>query len=115
MTPTLFRPPLGRITLSGLRAARRLGLKTVHWSVEAADWALRSPEASRDRGERLSRAVGLGDIVLLHDDNPCVVTLLGHLLPDLASRGFDLEGASQLFWTNGRRSPGKSEPSGGTL
>jgi peptidoglycan/xylan/chitin deacetylase (PgdA/CDA1 family) len=91
--PSLFRPPLGRVTAGGLRAARRHGLKTLHWSVDGGDWSVRSPEAARDCGERLGRAAGPGDVVLLHDDNPCVLTVLDVLLPDLAARGLDLAGA----------------------
>lgn len=90
VSPSLFRPPLGRITVSGLRAARRHGLKTYHWSVECADWSLRSREAAIDSGERLGRIIGPGDIVLLHDDNPYVLPILDVLLPQLADRGLDL-------------------------
>jgi peptidoglycan-N-acetylglucosamine deacetylase len=93
--PTLFRPPLGRISSGGLYAARRHRLKTLYWSVDEGDWALRSREAALACGERLSRAVGPGDIVLLHDVNPCVLTVLDVLLPVLSGRGLNLDRAAQ--------------------
>jgi peptidoglycan/xylan/chitin deacetylase (PgdA/CDA1 family) len=50
-TPTLFRPPFGKTSMRGVLAAQRLGLKTVHWSLDRADWALRDQATARACGE----------------------------------------------------------------
>jgi peptidoglycan/xylan/chitin deacetylase (PgdA/CDA1 family) len=91
--PRLFRPPLGRISVASLLAPRCLGLRAVYWSVDPRDWRLRDPGEARACGERLTAAVSPGDIILLHDDNPCVLSVLDALLPSLVSQGYDLTSA----------------------
>ena len=96
-SPTLYRPPLGQIRWSNLRAARRLGLSTVLWSVDSRDWQLASRAEAEQRGRELATAVRGGDIVLLHEHNEYVLHLLDRLLPTLAEKGLDLgRGAGQL-------------------
>lgn len=90
--PTLFRPPLGRLSFASLVAPRLLGMKTVMWSADAGDWKVRSEEEVAACADRLGVMIGPGDIVLLHDFNPFLLPLLDRLLPALTSRGFDLAG-----------------------
>src|SRR6188768_271854 len=52
--PALYRPPLGRIRWSNIRAARRLGLSTVLWSVDSRDWQLASRAEAEQRGRELA-------------------------------------------------------------
>jgi len=89
-TPHLFRAPMGRYSAGALLAPRLLGLGHLLWSADSHDWALRCKEAAAACGQRLCAAVAPGDIVLLHDDNPCVLTVLDVLLPELARRGIDM-------------------------
>ncbi len=91
--PVWFRPPLGRTTVGSLLAPKWLGLRTMYWSVDCSDWQLRDEADAHAAGAELAARVGPGDIVLLHDDNPCVLTVLDHLLPALAARGCDLSRA----------------------
>jgi peptidoglycan/xylan/chitin deacetylase (PgdA/CDA1 family) len=95
--PRLFRPPLGRLSPASLVAPRILGLKSVLWSVDSHDWSLRNREDALRCGERLAASVGPGDLVLLHDDNPCVLDVLDVLLPALAAQGRDLHGGLSLL------------------
>jgi peptidoglycan/xylan/chitin deacetylase (PgdA/CDA1 family) len=95
--PTLFRPPLGSITPATLLAPRLMGLTTVRWSVDLGDWRLRTQEDAVECGERLDQATRPRDILLLHDDNPCVLAVLDCLLPLLKRRGFDLSRAAGLL------------------
>ena len=88
--PRLFRAPMGRSSAGALLAPRLLNLKQVLWSADSADWRLRSREAALECAARLCTTVVPGDIVLLHDDNPWVVTVLDELLPHLRSQGVDL-------------------------
>lgn len=95
--PRLYRPPLGHIRWSSLRAARRPVLSTVLWSVDSRDWQLASRAEAEQRGRELAASVRAGDIVLLHEHNEYVLHLLDRLLPTLADKGLDLgRGAGQL-------------------
>src|SRR5581483_11578246 len=61
----LFRPPGGSSSPAVVRAATRLGLRTVLWSVDPRDW-VPGTSAARIRRRVLS-AARPGSIVLLHD------------------------------------------------
>jgi peptidoglycan/xylan/chitin deacetylase (PgdA/CDA1 family) len=94
----MFRPPLGALTFASLIAPRMAGLHTVLWSVDVDDWTLRDHAKARETGERLSRIAKSGDIILLHDDNKCVVTALETALPRMRDRLLDLQtGAAELI------------------
>jgi peptidoglycan/xylan/chitin deacetylase (PgdA/CDA1 family) len=84
--PTLFRPPLGSLSIGSLLASRLARLTTVLWSLDVDDWRLRRDEDATRAGERLAALAAPGDIVLLHDDNRCVVPLLEAALPRLQPR-----------------------------
>jgi peptidoglycan/xylan/chitin deacetylase (PgdA/CDA1 family) len=94
--PSLFRPPLGALTVASLIAPRMAGLRTMLWSVDVGDWGLRNHLDAPRAGERLAQAANPGDIVLLHDDNACVVTLLQVALPALRQRQLQLAGTPAL-------------------
>jgi peptidoglycan-N-acetylglucosamine deacetylase len=89
-TPRFFRAPMGRRSLGALLTPRLLGLQHLLWSVDSHDWKLRSHEAAVACAHQLCEAICPGDIVLLHDDNPWVPTVLDLLLPRLSSQGIDL-------------------------
>ena len=88
--PRFFRPPFGAIRLRNVLAARALSLTTVLWSVDSHDWEIASARQADERGRLLARAVAPGDIVLLHEHNQHVLTVLDHLLPSLSARGIDV-------------------------
>src|SRR5262249_43175399 len=96
VAPDLYRPPEGRLTAGRLRAAWPRGLRPAHWSRERSDWALAAEDAARACGEWLRRRARPGDVILLHDDNPFILTVLDILLPDLARRRIDLTRAIGL-------------------
>jgi peptidoglycan/xylan/chitin deacetylase (PgdA/CDA1 family) len=65
--PLWFRPPYGTLSLSGLLAARRSGLRTVLWTAWGRDWrAEATPESVVD--DVLDGFVD-GGTVLLHDSD----------------------------------------------
>jgi peptidoglycan/xylan/chitin deacetylase (PgdA/CDA1 family) len=89
--PDLFRPPLGTISVGSLVAPRLAGLRTLLWSIDVDDWKLRRSQDSVQAGRRLAETVRPGDVVLLHDDNPCTITLLETALPRLRERQLKLK------------------------
>jgi peptidoglycan/xylan/chitin deacetylase (PgdA/CDA1 family) len=87
VAPLWFRPPYGTVSLSGMRVARRVGLRTVLWTAWGRDWrADATPESVV--GDVLEGYVD-GGTVLLHDSDCtsaplCWRATLG-ALPTLAS------------------------------
>jgi peptidoglycan/xylan/chitin deacetylase (PgdA/CDA1 family) len=63
-TPCVFRPPYGAYDSSVLRRARSLGLATILWDVDPADWA--DPGTARIAGRVLAQ-VRPGSIIISHD------------------------------------------------
>lgn len=88
----LFRPPRGILSPTTILAPWLAGLRTMTWSVDVQDWRCRDPRNAAELGEQLGETVRGGDIVLLHDDNRCVLDLLDRFLPIAAERNIDLRG-----------------------
>ncbi len=65
--PVWFRPPYGTLSLGGMRAARRAGMRTVLWTAWGRDWR---PDATADSivADVLDGFVD-GGTVLLHDSD----------------------------------------------
>ena len=86
VAPVWFRPPYGTLSLGGVRAARRAGLRTVLWTAWGRDWRA---EATPDSVvEDVLHGYVDGGTVLLHDSDctsapDCWHSAL-HALPALA-------------------------------
>jgi peptidoglycan-N-acetylglucosamine deacetylase len=65
--PTLYRPPYGVFSSGALAHVRDRGLEPLLWSSWGRDWERRATPASITR--RVTRALGAGDVVLLHDSD----------------------------------------------
>ena len=65
--PRLYRPPYGVLNAAALSYARRRGWQTVLWTREGHDWEARATPDSI--AERITRNLGQGDVVLLHDSS----------------------------------------------
>lgn len=89
--PWLFRPPGGHVSPTTLLVPRLLGMRAVGWSVEVGDWGFRSDVQAREGAAKLVARIQPLDIVLLHDDNPSILTLLEDLLPALRARDLYLD------------------------
>ena len=102
--PTLFRPPLGRLSLASTVAPRLAGLEPMLWSVDADDWRLRHPAEVPAAAERLLNQLSarpLHDIVLLHDERVLTAQLLEIVLPRLVQRNVNLRPALPFVATAG--------------
>jgi len=88
--PILFRPAGGGVSFKTLLVPWFMGLKTVTWSLEVEDWRCRDINQAQQRGTNLVERLSSGDIILLHDDNPFVLTILDILLPTLQSKKSDI-------------------------
>jgi len=63
--PTLHRPPYGIYSYTGLALVRRRGWRPLLWSRWGRDWSTR--ETAQTITARLTRDLGAGDVLLLHD------------------------------------------------
>ncbi len=88
--PCLLRPPYGTAPPDVVDIARSLGLLTIQWDVDPADWSL--PGAGVI-AQRVLSAVHPGAIVIMHDgggDRSETVEALGTIVPTLLARGYHL-------------------------
>ena len=92
--PRWFRPSYGQMTAATVLASRTHGLKTVLWSAWGREWTTTD---HRDVVARVSRRLGEGAIVLLHDTDASsppgtaavVERALGPLAEELERRGLE--------------------------
>jgi peptidoglycan-N-acetylglucosamine deacetylase len=95
--PCVFRPPEGRYDDRLLRTARRLGMTTVTWDVDAADWSTQEPALIRDR---VLAAAQPGSIILMHDgggDRAGTARAIAAVIRELQRRGLELVTVSDLL------------------
>jgi peptidoglycan/xylan/chitin deacetylase (PgdA/CDA1 family) len=91
--PRLFRPPKGVISLTTLIVPKLVGLQTMTWSIDVQDWRCKNLQDSSTAAKKIIEIISPGDIILLHDDNPYVVTILEELLPVLHGKGIEFSKA----------------------
>jgi peptidoglycan/xylan/chitin deacetylase (PgdA/CDA1 family) len=100
-TPCLLRPPYGIAPPGVVATARSLGLLTVQWDVDPADWSRPGAAAI---SQRVLSAVHPGAIVIMHDGGGLrdqTVTALETIVPTLIRRGYRLVTVPQLLGLQG--------------
>jgi peptidoglycan/xylan/chitin deacetylase (PgdA/CDA1 family) len=96
-TPCVFRPPYGAYDSSVVDIARSLGLDTVTWEVDPADYTLPGVAAIE---QRVLAQTQRGSIVLSHDGGgPRLQTLdaYPHIIAALRARGYRFVTVPQLL------------------
>jgi peptidoglycan/xylan/chitin deacetylase (PgdA/CDA1 family) len=99
------RPPCGVRTPAYFRAAQRLGLQTVQWTLAGFDWKRRTPtQIAHD----VLRRAEAGSIILLHDgdsenrsDRAATVAALPLIIEGLKEKGLRVESLSRLIGAGG--------------
>jgi peptidoglycan-N-acetylglucosamine deacetylase len=97
ISPDVFRPPGGRLSIESLLIPQLLNMRTVTWSLDVEDWKCRVPEKANECAREILRSITPGDIVLLHDDNHLILHILDMILPVLIDRKYDLSGGIDLL------------------
>jgi peptidoglycan/xylan/chitin deacetylase (PgdA/CDA1 family) len=92
-TPTLFRPPGGHHDDSILAAAEKLGMTTVLWTDDPADFANPGPDVIE---HRILDQVGSGADVLLHDGVEQTLAVLPDLVARLRREGYSFVTMSEM-------------------
>ncbi|HEY0515790.1 MAG TPA: polysaccharide deacetylase family protein [Solirubrobacteraceae bacterium] len=96
-TPCVFRPPYGAYNRSVLGIARSLGLSTIMWNVDPADYAQPGTAAIE---RTVLREVRPGSIIISHDGGgPRAQTLAAypHIIAALRKRGYGVVTIQQLL------------------
>jgi peptidoglycan-N-acetylglucosamine deacetylase len=96
-TPCLLRPPYGTAPPDVVDIARSLGLLTIQWDVDPADW---SRPGAGVIAQRVLAAVHPGAIVIMHDGGGLrdqTVTALATIVPTLIARGYRLVTVPRLL------------------
>lgn len=99
--PCLLRPPYGTAPPEVVAIARSLGLLTIQWDVDPADWSRPGAEVI---AQRVLSAVHPGAIVIMHDGGGLrdqTVTALATIVPTLIDRGYHLVTVPQLLGLQG--------------
>jgi peptidoglycan/xylan/chitin deacetylase (PgdA/CDA1 family) len=95
--PCLFRPPGGGVDAGVLASAGSLGMRTITWDVDPADWT--NPSS----GAVYSRIVGAaqpGSIILMHDgggDRSGTLAALPSIIDTLRARGYRFATVTELL------------------
>ncbi len=95
--PCLFRPPGGAVDSSVIASAGSLGMRTVTWDVDPADWT--NPGSSAVYS-RVVDAAQPGSIILMHDgggDRSGTLAALPSIVDTLRARGYRFETVTQLL------------------
>jgi peptidoglycan/xylan/chitin deacetylase (PgdA/CDA1 family) len=95
--PCLFRPPDGAVDAEVIASAGSLGMRTITWDVDPADW---SNPGSGAVYSRIVGAVQPGSIVLMHDgggDRGGTLAALPSIIDTLRARGYAFATVSQLL------------------
>ncbi len=96
-TPCLFRPPGGAVDSSVVSSAGALGMQTILWDVDPADW---TNPGSGTVYSRVVSATRPGSIILMHDgggDRSGTLAALPRIIDTLRRRGYRFATVSELL------------------
>lgn len=86
--PKFYRPPQGIYSEENLRAAQRLGYKTVFWSLAYVDWYADDQPTSEEAFAKLIPRIHNGAVVLLHSTSATNAAILDDLLTKWEMLGY---------------------------
>ena len=95
--PCLFRPPGGAVDSSVVATAGALGMQTILWDVDPADW---TNPGSGAVYSRIVSAARRGSIILMHDgggDRSGTLAALPRIIDTLRGRGYRFATVSELL------------------
>ncbi len=76
-TTKLFRPPLGKLTISKMLTIWNKGMSICLWNNDPKDFACENVEQVLDHFQ--NKPIGSGDVVLMHDNKPFAAETIIHL------------------------------------
>lgn len=84
-----FRPPCGEYSEQALALAQKCGYTTLLWSFAYCDWDVNAQPAVNESREKVSAAAHHGAIYLLHSVSSTNSEILGSVIDDIRSSGYE--------------------------
>lgn len=94
--PKFFRPPEGRYSESSLEYTKKLGYKTIFWSIAYVDWMPEKQPEPVSSLEILKSRTHNGAIILLHAVSKTNAEILPKYLDFLSSNGYTIKSLDNL-------------------
>lgn len=95
--PKYYRPPQGVYSQDNLKMAKKLGYKTVFWSLAYVDWNNDSQPTAEHAFSKLLPRTHNGAVVLLHSTSQTNANILDELLTKWKAMGYRFAPISDLF------------------
>ena len=95
-----YRPPKGEFTKQNLEYNKKLGCKTIFWSVAYMDWDNNNQPDPQSSIERLLKRTHNGAVVLLHPTSKTNADILDTLIQEWKMRGYRFGTLDELTGTN---------------
>lgn len=83
-----YRPPQGKYNLNNLEMAKKLGYKTIFWSLAYVDWNVDAQPSREEALAKLTGRVHPGAVVLLHNTSKTNGEILDELLTKWEEMGY---------------------------
>ena len=95
--PKFYRPPQGTYSQENLEMAKKLGYKTVFWSLAYADWRNDAQPTDQQAFDKLLPRTHDGAVVLLHSTSQTNARILPELLRRWQAMGYRFATIDELF------------------
>lgn len=95
--PKYYRPPQGIYSQENLKAAKKLGYRTVFWSLAYVDWKNDAQPTKDEAFSKLIPRIHNGAVVLLHSTSETNAQILDELLTKWEGMGYRFESIEKLF------------------
>ncbi|MDO4845047.1 MAG: polysaccharide deacetylase family protein [Oscillospiraceae bacterium] len=95
--PKYYRPPQGIYSEENLKAAQKLGYKTVFWSLAYVDWLQNKQPTAEEAFSKLIPRIHGGAVVLLHSTSTTNASILDSLLTRWEDMGYRFGTLDDLF------------------
>jgi peptidoglycan/xylan/chitin deacetylase (PgdA/CDA1 family) len=94
--PLLLRPPYGSVNQRVIDALNAQGVKSILWSLDSLDWAMKDKNAIVDN---IMTHVQSGDIILMHSSraNNATVEALGEIIEKLRDQGYQFQRVDEIL------------------
>jgi len=91
-----YRPPEGKFSLLNLKYAQQLDYQTVFWSFAYADWDNAKQPTYEYAKKKILDNIHNGAVILLHPTSETNAAILGELIDEIRSLGYDFGTLDQL-------------------
>ena len=95
--PKYYRPPQGTYSKENLSMAKKLGYRTVFWSLAYVDWNNNDQPTDEEAFAKLLPRIHDGAVVLLHSTSETNARILDKLLTQWEEMGYTFESIDKLF------------------